>query len=409
MPPTGGDVPDLVEVRAAEVVLGRTLARGRLRGRLIPSDSGGLLLLDATGRCRLHGVDPALAWAWVELIGTAEAGAFTFDAVAIVRPPRAPMEGADLAHLAWRDGRRAGYLVARARARAAVRAYFDARGFLEVETPAMVPNPGSDLHLDAFAVHGAPSPRFLSTSPELQMKRLVSAGLDRVYQLRYAYRRDEHGTHHEPEFTMLEWYRAFADRDALIDETEALVVHVARALGHGRDVRFRGADLDLTRPWPRKTIREVYRAHVDPEVDAFGLDDETFFRLFAERVQPALGHGRPVHVIDWPARFASLARLSPNDPEVADRVETFLGGIELSNGFVELDDPVEQAARFDDDARQRAAEGKVVYPHDTRFLDALRDGFPETVGNALGFDRLVMILTDAPSIADVIAIPSARV
>lgn len=208
---------------------------------------------------------------------------------------------------------------------------------------------------------------------------------------------------------MLEWYRAFASHEDLLVDTEALIKSVVRA-ATGCDhlvVGARRVALDV--PWPRRTIREVYRTYVGEDVDAFALSDDDFFQLFAERIQPALGHDVPEHVVEWPARFASLARISRTDPTVAERVETFVAGIELSNGFVELVDPDEQAQRFADDEAARRAHAKVVYPRDDRFVDALRDGLPDTVGNALGFDRLVMLIAGAGAIEDVIAIPAARV
>lgn len=404
----GGAALDFVDARAAEVFSGAVSGNVRLRGKLVADADGRVYLVDASGRCEVLGVEPVLAHVWATVEGFANG---SLDSVRLKQHgmPVVPARGGDLDRLQARGGAVAANLRLRAAARKSVRAFFEARGYLEVETPAIVLNPGSDLHLDAFEVHGLRERRFLSTSPELQMKRLVSAGLDRIYQLRYAYRRDEMGTHHEPEFTMLEWYRAFADQDALLTDTEALISHVISSVT-GRDfIEAHGTRCDLTCPWPRRTIRELYRTHVDPAIDAFALPDDDFFQIFAERVQPALGHTQPVHVVDWPVRFASLARVSPTDPAVAERVETFIAGIELSNGFVELTDPSEQASRFALDAAARETHGKVVYKDDERFLAALRDGLPDTVGNALGFDRLVMLLAGASSIADVIAIPQERV
>lgn len=292
-------------------------------------------------------------------------------------------------------------LRARARVLKAIRAYFDEEGFLEVETPSRVPSPGMDLHLDAFE---AGDDRWLITSPEYQMKRLVVGGAGDIYQLCRCFRRDELGEHHEPEFTMLEWYR-LGEAARVRHDTERLVASCAVAVNDSVRVRVRDRIVDLAPPWPVVTVREALSA-VGKDLDAILPNEELFFRTWIDAVEPGLGLEQPVFVTEWPASMASLARLCPHDPTVADRFEVYVHGLELSNGFDELTDPVEQRRRFEADREARRAAGRPVFPIDERFMDALDEGLPRCSGNALGVDRLVMLLTKAESIADVMAIPS---
>ena len=273
----------------------------------------------------------------------------------------------------------------------------------------MVPSPGLDLHLDAFEVVGGREPRYLITSPEYQMKRLLAGGLPRIYQLCRCFRRNELGALHEPEFTMLEWYRAFAGSEEIMRDTEELVAHVAAAVNGGSKT-IPGLDrpVDVSPPWERLTVAEAFQRHAGVEVGAVLEDEERFFRLLVDHVEPALGRGRPTFVTRWPARMASLARLCPDDPAVADRVEAYVDGVELCNGFGELIDPVEQRARLARDRSARAAAGKPTYPIDERFLSALEEGLPPSGGNALGVDRLVMLVLGIDAIDGVLAVPDAR-
>ena len=225
-------------------------------------------------------------------------------------------------------------LRARARALAADRAFFEARGFLEVDTPAIVPSPGLDVHLDAFAVPGASfggGTGYLVTSPEYQMKRLLAGGVPRAYQACHAFRAGEVGDRHNPEFTMLEWYRAFAGVSEVVADTEALVRHVARALGAGDAIEVDGARVDLAAPFERLPVAAAFArfAGVSAEeaLDLAVRDEDRFFRLLVEVVEPALAReARPVFLVDYPAPFASLARLSQRDPRVAERFEPLRGG-----------------------------------------------------------------------------------
>jgi lysyl-tRNA synthetase class 2 len=318
--------------------------------------------------------------------------------------------------------RRLALLEARATALAAVRRFFAERDFLEVETPLLVPSPGLELHLDAVAAGAG----YLITSPEYQMKRLLAAGCERIYQVCKCFRAGERGPHHAREFTMIEWYRGFAELDAIASDTEALVAEVVRAVTGAEPplARIAGRTIDVSPPWPRMTVRDAMRRWAGVEiagdepaealvaaVRAAGIAvadgtawDDAFFAAFLARVDPALAAlDRPILLEDWPAPLAALARTTPGDPRTALRFEAYAGGLELANAFGELTDPVEQRARFERDQAERRARGRPVTPIDDRLLAALAEGLPPSAGIALGFDRLVMLATGAPVIDDVLA------
>jgi lysyl-tRNA synthetase class 2 len=414
-----------VRVLASLLELG-TLCPGEralLRGRVTAADRSTIRLEDhqVGVTLALDGLARPPLGAWVE--GEVRAptdGSPRLQALHVRGLPRAsfPRAGGDWLAL-HRDGKRAiRRLEARAAACRAIRAHFDAAGFLEVETPLAVPSPGLDVHLAAFEVKGmrgptVPAERWLLTSPEYQMKRLLAGGLPRIYQLARCFRRDEQGARHEPEFTMVEWYRTFADVDAVIADTEALVAATARALTGGTSLHLDALGVgprhvDLTPPWPRIGVDEALRLHAGTSLAALLPDEERFFLVWSAEVEPRLGHDRPVVVVDWPACMASLARLQPDRPHLADRFEAYVAGVELCNGFGELVDPVEQRARLEADRARRARAGLDVYPIDERFLGALEEGLPPSAGNALGLDRLVALLTGAASIEDVMAFGARR-
>lgn len=301
---------------------------------------------------------------------------------------------------------RRAHLRTRHRILQAVRRHFDDQGFIEVETPAMVPSPGLDFHLDAFQVTGGRAPRYLHTSPEYQMKRLLVGGLPRIYQLCKAFRRDERGHLHNPEFSMLEWYRADADAEAVMRDTEQLVAAVATAIHGQPHLPGLSGGLDVSPPWPRLRVDEAFQRLANVDVLSVLPDEDRFFRILIERIEPRLGRGRPTFLTHYPASMASLARVTPEDPRWAERFEVYVDGVELANGFGELTDPVEQRARLERDQALRRAHEKDVYPIDERFLAALEEGMPESGGNALGIDRLVMLTVGAQCIDDVMAFTS---
>ena len=373
---------------------GRVVARGEE-----------LVLGDAYAHRPVVGVDAAEG-DWVVVHVVARRGpTLVADAVEVVgrdvRIERGPGEADRL-----RARERGLHLHQRAQVIDAVRGFFRARGSVEVETPFAVPCPGLDVHLDAPAVDD----RYWITSPEYQMKRLLAGGMPRIHQLARCHRRGEHGPRHNPEFTMLEWYRTFAGVDSMIEETEALVVHTAVTLrGRAELVTPDGAHVPLRPPFERLPVATAFARHAGvSEGEALRLaaeDEERFYRLLVDEVEPALAEGPPVVLLDYPIEQASLARPRPLDPRVAERFELYVGGVELCNGFGELTDPVVQRARFSKDQEVRRARGLPVYPLDERFLAALEEGLPPCTGNALGLDRLVMLVVGARELGDVLAFP----
>jgi len=279
----------------------------------------------------------------------------------------------------------------------AIRGFFHERGFIEVETPVRLKTPALELHIDA-----EPSgDHWLRTSPELHMKRLLAAGLERIFQLGPCFRRGERGDRHHPEYTMLEWYRANADARAILEDTESLVRHAAVALGRGSRIVYQGRPIDLSAPWPRIPVRDAFArwAGWDPVA---AWDAERFDLDLVDKVEPALPRDTPVVLTEYPAPAAALARRKPGDPAVAERWELYIGGLEIANAYTELTDAAEQRARFEQCARDRRALGRDVYPIDEAFLAAL-PSMPPSGGIALGVDRLVMLFADAASLDAVIA------
>jgi lysyl-tRNA synthetase class 2 len=393
------------------------------RGRVLAVDNHIAVLRGERGDARVP-ADPA----WrpgdlVELPAGAEAGGGAEGGparrVRAYDGPPYPGPGTEVARL---PRARMARLEERGRALAALRAFFADAGFLEVETPLLVPSPGLEIHLEAVPAGAG----YLITSPEYQMKRLLAGGFERIYQVCRCFRGSERGPHHAGEFTMVEWYRGYAELDAIAADVEALVAHVCRAV-HGRAVARVGADareIDVAPPWPRLTVSGAMRRWAGVEVAgdepaaalaaavrAAGIAiapdaawDDAFFAAFLARVEPAIAAlDRPLLLEDWPAPLAALARRTDADPRIAHRFEAYVGGLELANAFGELTDPAEQRARFLDDLRIRAARGRASYPIDEKLLAALAEGLPPSAGVALGFDRLVMLATGAPSIDQVLA------
>ncbi len=318
-------------------------------------------------------------------------------------------------------------LVARAAILRSVRGYFEAQGFLDVETPARVMSPGQELHLDAIP---AGRGRHLITSPEYHMKRLVAGGLPRIVQFCRCFRAEEDGPFHQPEFTMIEWYRAGGTMDELMRDCEAIVEVAARAAGAwpkasvptNRRSQHSAEVLALDGSFERNTVRELFHDHAgidlrgdESEADMRALAlragcqvgstaawDDVFYQIFLDRIEPHLGCRRPTFVSDWPVPLGALARRKLDDPLKVERFELYAGGLELANAFGELTDPVEQRARFVEEAALRRQRGRAVYPIDEKLLAALGH-MPPTCGIALGFDRLVMLVVGASSIRDVLA------
>ena len=293
-------------------------------------------------------------------------------------------------------------LRSRARIVQGIRDFFTKRGFLEVETPARAPNPGLELHLRPFPAGSAPdgSPRWLVTSPELHLKRLLAAGYERVFELARCFRDDEEGALHAAEFLMLEWYRTHAGLDALASDLESLLPAAAKAAGLEPESCVTGCD--ITASFERTTVAALFKSQA--RVDTFKLTPEQRDRVFVD-IEPRLGRKRPLLVTEYPADAAALARLVPStdDPrrQVAARMELYVAGMELANGFDELTDPVEQRARHERERAARLAAGQPAPPLDDDFLAALESGVPPSAGMALGVDRLVMLLLGKRDISEV--------
>lgn len=279
----------------------------------------------------------------------------------------------------------------------AIRQFFIDRGYLEVETPHRIPAPAPEIHIDALP-SGA---WYLHPSPELCMKRLLAAGYEKIFQICRCWRQGERGRLHLPEFTLLEWYRSDCDYLGLMEECEELIRTVALVLGMGRSLRFQGIGIDLSAPWERITVRDAFKRYATVTAEE-ALSRDRFDETMVEAIEPRLGVGAPTFLYDYPSQRASLARLKADDPETAERFELYLAGLEIANGFTELNDPVEQRKRFDEEGAMRRALGKAPYPTPERFLLEL-ETMPPSAGIALGIDRLTMIFLDRATIDDVVA------
>ena len=339
----------------------------------------------------------------------------------------------------WRPDRlaeRRAKLAVRSRVLQAVRDFFAEAGFVEVDTPALQLSPGLEPHLRAFATvlhdpnDGAARPLYLHTSPEFAMKKLLAGGLPRIWQLAHVFRDGERSATHHPEFSMLEWYRAGAGYRELMTDCEALL---RRAQAGAAALTWNGQSADAHRPWQRLTVAEAFERHAGIDLLATAPDparpdaallaaaaaqagiaphpgddwETAFFRIFLERIEPHLGIGALTILYDYPLALAALSRPKPDDLRLCERFELYVCGLELANAFGELTDPAEQRRRFLADQAKKQALYAETYPIDEDFLAALAHGLPDCAGIALGFDRLVMLLTGARHIEEVLWAPVA--
>ena len=313
----------------------------------------------------------------------------------------------------------------------AIRRFFAGDGFVEIETPALVSSPGLEPHLSALEVFctnqdGTRIKKYLHTSPEYCLKKLLGKEWEKIFQVCRVFRDGEIGRTHQIEFTMLEWYRAHADYLKIMEDCEKLVAFLAGEIFGIQECVYQNMGLDLSPPFERITVAQAMRDYggvdIDKNRDSASLMqealrkgyrfaasedysfDDIFFKIFLEAVEPRLGNPKPTILYDYPASMAALARLKPGAPHLAERFELYIGGIELANAFSELTDPIEQRKRFEEDQRMRAQLGRDVYPIDEDLLHALAK-MPPSAGIALGVDRLAMIFCDAASIEEVIAFP----
>lgn len=317
-----------------------------------------------------------------------------------------------------------------------IRSHFDGQGFLEVQTPALQVSPGLEPHLQAFSTElkdptgNRTERRYLHTSPEFAMKKLLTAGLERIYQISLVYRNRERSHTHHPEFSMLEWYRAREPYTLLMEDCENLLQACAEAAGGRKVFTWQGMNCDPFQPFERLTVQDAFLRYAETDLlatidhalkptpqglrEACGklgvptaADDsweDLFFRIFLERIEPKLGIGCPVILYDYPVSMAALSRPKKDAPHLAERFELYVCGLELANAFGELTDPVAQRLRFESDMEKKERLYGERYPLDEDFLSALAE-MPEASGIALGVDRLVMLATGASHIEDVLWVP----
>ena len=327
----------------------------------------------------------------------------------------------------WRPDkltRRLPNLQVRARLQSAIRHWFAAEDFIEVETPILQVSPGAEVHLSGFATDWETPDgedeqlRWLHSSPEFAMKKLLAGGMSRIFQFARVFRNAEGSALHHPEFTMLEWYRAGAGYETLMQDCAALL-----RLTDARELSWEGNVCDPTAAPERLTVAQAFDRHAG--VDLFAAignaeklakdagitmhsDDtweDVFFRIMFDKIERKLGMGRPTILCEYPISMAALARAKPGNPRVAERFELYVCGVELANAFGELTDPAIQRARLKADMDEKERLYGLRWPVDPDFLAALDHGLPDSSGIALGFDRLVMLATGASHIEDVLWLP----
>jgi lysyl-tRNA synthetase class 2 len=311
----------------------------------------------------------------------------------------------------------------RARLQSALRQWFAAEGFVEVETPILQVAPGAEVHLAGFATDwelpdGEERERWLHSSPEFAMKKLLASGMTKLFQFARVFRNAEGSALHHPEFTMLEWYRAGTGYEAIMADCRAVL-----GLVGAETLRWGGHVCDPRTEPERLTVGEAFAKHA--RVDLFSTIgnalklaqaagvamhaddgwDDVFFRVMFDKIEPRLGMGRPTILCEYPISMAALARAKPDDARVAERFELYVCGVELANAFSELTDPGIQRARLQADMDEKERLYGMRWPVDADFLAALDHGLPDCAGIALGFDRLVMLATGAAHIEEVLWLP----
>ena len=309
-----------------------------------------------------------------------------------------------------------------------IRAFLDSQDFLEVETPMMQTTPGGAIARPFTTHHNALDMQlYLRIAPELNLKRLIVGGFERVYEVNRNFRNEGVSTQHNPEFTMMEAYRAFADYNDWMDSTEAMLHGMADAVNGNTVINYQGEAYDFGKPFARLTVEEAIATH-NPDFDMSKIRDRDYLAGWCEklgaRVEDSYGEGKlqteifdqtceaklrePTFITQYPAEVSPLARKNDDDPFVTDRFELFIAGREIANGFSELNDPEEQAERFRAQAANRDAGDDEAMAFDYDYIRALEYGMPPTAGIGVGIDRLVMLFTDSPSIRDVLLFPHMR-
>ncbi len=310
-----------------------------------------------------------------------------------------------------------------------IREYLADRDFLEVETPMMQAVPGGAAARPFKTFHNALNiDLFMRIAPELYLKRLVVGGFERVFEINRNFRNEGLSTRHNPEFTMVEFYQAYADYNELMDLTEDMLRHITETIQDGNTVvTYQGDEYDFGKPFARMTVKEVVLQY-NKELSADQLDDINILRQHAESLKISLrdsyGTGKllieifektgehrlkdPTFITAYPVEVSPLSRRNDDDPSVTDRFELFIGGREIANGFSELNDPEDQAERFRDQLKQKDEGDEEAMSYDADYIRALEHGMPPTAGEGIGIDRLVMLFTDSPSIRDVLLFPHMR-
>jgi len=310
-----------------------------------------------------------------------------------------------------------------------IREYLADRDFLEVETPMMQAVPGGAAARPFKTFHNALNiDLFMRIAPELYLKRLVVGGFERVFEINRNFRNEGLSTRHNPEFTMVEFYQAYADYNELMDLTEDMLRHITETVQDGNTIiAYQGDEYDFGKPFTRMTVKEVVLKY-NKELSAEQLDDVEILRQHAESLKIPLrdsyGAGKllieifektgehllkdPTFITAYPVEVSPLSRRNDEDPTVADRFELFIGGREIANGFSELNDPEDQAERFRDQLKQKDEGDEEAMSYDADYIRALEHGMPPTAGEGIGIDRLVMLFTDSPSIRDVLLFPHMR-
>jgi lysyl-tRNA synthetase class 2 len=278
------------------------------------------------------------------------------------------------------------------------RAFFSEASFVETETPVLIEAPAPEEYIEAVS---ASDSAFLRTSPELQMKRLLAAGFQRIFQIGPCFRQGEYGRIHRPEFTMLEWYMADSDYTDIMIFTIRMIKSAASKLLKNNKTVFRDKEIDFSGNWHSITVSDAFQnaAGMSPE-DA--IKKNIFEETLVEKVEPSLPSDKPCFLVDYPASLGALARLKPGVPEVAERWELYIGGVEIANAYSELTDPPEQRERFAEAYAFRAQNGMKIYQQPQEFYEALDYGIPPAAGCALGFDRLAMVMFGANDLSEIV-------
>jgi lysyl-tRNA synthetase class 2 len=291
-----------------------------------------------------------------------------------------------------------------------IRSFFKNQGFHEVFTPILVPVPSIEPNLEVFetqlrTLKGLKRRAFLIMSPEFSIKKLLASGIGNCFEITKCFRNEEEvSSLHNPEFTMLEWYRVGAGYKEIMKDFENLFLKI---IGKNK-LKYQGETYDISTPWPRISFKSAFAKYAGKNIDE--VKDEDFYQIFFNEIEPRLRETkRPAIIYDYPISQAALARPKKSDPGFAERFEVFLAGMELGNCFSELTDALEQKKRFEADARERKRLGKTIYPIDNELIEALKEGLPVVSGIAVGVDRLVMLAADTASVSGTLFFPGEEV